>query len=72
MEYATENLGDVFGGVFLTNEASHIDVYVTGRTDGVASKLASALGLPLGELSVLTTPTTEAQQNALNAFVSQA
>lgn len=71
MEYATENLGDVFGGVFLTNEASHIDVYVTGRTDGVASKLASALGLPLGELSVLTTPTTEAQQNALNAFVSQ-
>jgi hypothetical protein len=68
--YGRANLANSYGGIFLTNDASHIDVYLTRLDSETEQQMLQALSLPSGEVSFLLTPTTEAEQAAVQGRVT--
>lgn len=63
---------DVFGGVFLTDKASHIDVYVTKLNEGTQQALLRRVDIPVDEVTFRLTTTTESELNELHAAVTAA
>jgi hypothetical protein len=67
--FASANYPNIFGGMALSSEGTHIDIYLTQLNTQAESAIESSNNIPSSEISFIQTPTTVAQQNALHNMV---
>lgn len=67
--YAASHLSGIYGGIVATQNATHIDVYLTTLDSQTESHMLASLGIPASDVTFILTPTTIMQQDALHKTV---